>query len=77
MNKTLDKNYGFNIDGNGTGRYANNWLVFKNDISIRIENKKMKMTPGLFESIFHALYYTKTDLTILIKYKDLVITTKT
>ena len=73
-NKTLDETYGFNIDENGIWRYGNNKLVLNNDNSIRIGNKQFKMTPGLFELVFHAkpLHYTKTDLN---KYKDLLIKT--
>lgn len=73
-NKRIDTIYGFNIDESGNWRYGNNELNFNEDNSIQIGNSTWKMTPGLFELVFHSkpLHYNKNDLK---KYKEILIST--
>ena len=73
-NKQLDKIYGFNQDVDGSWRYGKEKLIFNRDNTMQIGNMKLKMTPGLFELVFHKkpLHYSKNDLK---KYKEILINT--
>lgn len=71
-NNLLDKVYGFNIDANGDWKYGKHVMKFHKNNFIHIGNTKWKMTPGLFQLMFHSRpqHYTKYDLA---KYKKILI----
>ena len=57
----MDKIYGFNQDEDESWRYGKGNLIFNGANTMQIGNMKLKMTPGLFELVFHTkpLHYTK------------------
>lgn len=72
-NKQLDTIYGLHKNVDGEWYFANNKLKFNKNV-IHINNIKQKMSPGLFQLLFHAkpLHYNKNDLKT---YKNILIAT--
>ncbi|XP_059217017.1 MATH and LRR domain-containing protein PFE0570w-like [Stomoxys calcitrans] len=73
-NRQLDKVYGFHIDTNGNMYFGKNQLKFNGCNSIQIGESIWKMSPGLFQLMFHIKpqHYTKKDLN---QYKDILMKT--
>lgn len=62
--RTIDKLYGFNVDAEGNWRFGLKSLKITPNNILKIGNDKWKMTPGLFELVFHVKpqHYRKRDL---------------
>jgi len=71
--KQLDMLYGLNIKENGEWYFANSKLKYNNN-TIIIDKEKWKLTPGLFQLLFHTkpAHYSNLDFK---NYRDILLRT--